>query len=99
VINERQLRRILREYFASNEVRPHQSLEKNAPVARESRAASKGQNHFSAAGGRIASSLFAGSVRGIGHTVAGRSYRSNIRRALEEQLPALTIRSRNRRAR
>ena len=36
VINERQLRRILREYFAYyNEVRPHQSLEMNAPVARE----------------------------------------------------------------
>jgi len=36
VFNERQLRRILREYFAYyNEGRPHQSLETNAPVARE----------------------------------------------------------------
>ena len=37
VFNERQLRRILREYFAYyNEVRPHQSLEMNAPaVARD----------------------------------------------------------------
>jgi putative transposase len=36
VFNERQLRRILQEYFAYyNEVRPHQSLEMNAPVARE----------------------------------------------------------------
>jgi putative transposase len=36
VLNERQLRRILREYFAYyNEVRPHQSLEMHAPVARE----------------------------------------------------------------
>ncbi|MCM3902761.1 MAG: integrase core domain-containing protein [Pyrinomonadaceae bacterium] len=35
VFNERQLRHILREYFAYyNEVRPHQSLERNAPVAR-----------------------------------------------------------------
>jgi transposase InsO family protein len=36
VINKRQLRRILREYFAYyNEVRPHQALEKNAPLPRE----------------------------------------------------------------
>jgi putative transposase len=36
VLNERQLWRILREYFAYyNEVRPHQSLERNAPVPRE----------------------------------------------------------------
>jgi len=36
VINERQLRRILREYFAYyNEVQPHQSLEMGGPVARE----------------------------------------------------------------
>jgi putative transposase len=36
VLNEMQLRRILREYFAYyNEVRPHQSLEKNSPLRRE----------------------------------------------------------------
>jgi putative transposase len=36
VLNERQLRHILREYFAYyNDVRPHQSLERNAPVPRE----------------------------------------------------------------
>jgi len=44
VINERQLRRILRESFAYyNEVRPHQSLEKNAPVAREVEPPAKGK--------------------------------------------------------
>src|SRR5213083_1291092 len=36
VLGEGQLRHILREYLAYyNEVRPHQSLEKNAPVPRE----------------------------------------------------------------
>jgi transposase InsO family protein len=36
VLNARQLRRILREYFDYyNEVRPHQSLERNAPEPRE----------------------------------------------------------------
>ena len=36
VLNERQLRRILREYFAYyNEVRPHQSLDGNPPEPRE----------------------------------------------------------------
>jgi len=36
VLNEEQLRRILREYFGYyNGVRPHQSLERNAPVPRE----------------------------------------------------------------
>jgi hypothetical protein len=64
---------------------------KECAAGSRSRAASKGQGHFSAAGWRIASSLFAGSVRVIGHTVAGRSYRFNNRSALEEQLPALTI--------
>jgi putative transposase len=44
VFNERQLRRILREYFAYyNEVRPHQSLEMNAPVAREGQLPAKGK--------------------------------------------------------
>jgi putative transposase len=44
VFNERQLRRILREYFAHyNEVRPHQSLEMNAPVAREVEPPAKGR--------------------------------------------------------
>jgi putative transposase len=44
VFNERQLRRILREYIAYyNEVRPHQSLEMNAPVAREVEPAAKGK--------------------------------------------------------
>src|SRR4029450_11477289 len=44
VFNERQLRRILREHFAYyNEVRPHQSLEKNAPVAREVEPRAKGK--------------------------------------------------------
>jgi putative transposase len=44
VFNERQLRRILREYFAYyNEVRPHQSLEMNAPVAREVEPPAKGK--------------------------------------------------------
>ena len=43
VSNERQLRRILREYFAYyNEVLPHQSLERNAPVAREIEAPAEG---------------------------------------------------------
>src|SRR5216683_6646156 len=36
VLNEEQLRRILREYFGYyNGVRPHRSLERNAPVPRE----------------------------------------------------------------
>src|SRR6266536_5738278 len=44
VCNERELRRILREYFAYyNEVRPHQSLEMNAPVAREVEPPAKGK--------------------------------------------------------
>jgi len=44
LLNERQLRRILREYFAYyNEVRPHQSLELNAPVAREVELPAKGK--------------------------------------------------------
>ena len=44
VINERQLRRILREYFAYyNEVRPHQSLDRNAPMAREVEPPAKGK--------------------------------------------------------
>src|SRR6266542_7032449 len=44
VFNERQLRRILREYFAYyNEVRPHQSLEMNAPVARVVEPPAKGK--------------------------------------------------------
>ncbi len=44
VFNERQLRRILREYFAYyNEVRPYQSLEMNAPVAREVEPPAKGK--------------------------------------------------------
>jgi putative transposase len=44
VFNERQLRRILREDFARyNEVRPHQSLEMNAPVAREVEPSAKGK--------------------------------------------------------
>ena len=44
VINERQLRRILREYFAYyNEVRPHQSLERNAPQPREVEPPAKGK--------------------------------------------------------
>jgi putative transposase len=44
VFNERQLRRILREYFAYyNEVRPHQSVEMNAPVAREVEPPAKGK--------------------------------------------------------
>jgi putative transposase len=43
LFNERQLRRILREYFAyNNEVRPHQTLEMNAPVAREVEPPAKG---------------------------------------------------------
>jgi putative transposase len=43
VFNERQLRRILREYFHYyNEVRPHQSLEQNAPLPREVQAPAKG---------------------------------------------------------
>ena len=44
VINERQLRRILRQCFAYyNEVRPHQSLDRNAPVAREVEPPAKGK--------------------------------------------------------
>ena len=44
VYNERQLRRILREYFGYyNEVRPHQSFERNAPVAREIEPPAKGK--------------------------------------------------------
>jgi transposase InsO family protein len=44
VFNERQLRRILREYFVyCNEVRPHQSLEMNAPVAQEVELPAKGK--------------------------------------------------------
>ena len=44
VLNERQLRRILREYFAYyNEVRPHQSLERNAPEPREIEPRAKGK--------------------------------------------------------
>jgi putative transposase len=44
VFNERHLRRILGEYFAYyNEVRPHQSLEMNAPVAREVEPPAKGR--------------------------------------------------------
>jgi putative transposase len=44
VFNERQLRGILLEYFAYyNEVRPHQSLEMNAPFAREVELPAKGK--------------------------------------------------------
>jgi putative transposase len=44
VFNERQQRRILRQYFAYyNEVRPHQSLQMNAPVAREVEPSSNGK--------------------------------------------------------
>jgi putative transposase len=44
VFNKQQLRRILREYFAYyNEVRPHQALEKNAPVVREVEPPAKGK--------------------------------------------------------
>jgi hypothetical protein len=44
VFNEKQLRRILRDYFAYyNEVRPHQSLARNAPVAREVEPPAKGK--------------------------------------------------------
>jgi transposase InsO family protein len=44
VFNERQLRRILQECFAYyNEVRPHQSLERTAPVAREVESPAKGK--------------------------------------------------------
>jgi transposase InsO family protein len=44
VLNEMQLRRILREYFAYyNEVRPHQSLEKNSPLRREIELPNKGR--------------------------------------------------------
>jgi transposase InsO family protein len=44
VLGEGQLRRILREYFDYyNEVRPHQSLERNSPVAREVELPSKGK--------------------------------------------------------
>ena len=44
VLNEMQLRRILRKYFAYyNEVRPHQSLEKNSPLRREIELPNKGR--------------------------------------------------------
>ena len=44
VLNERQLRRILREYFAYyNELRPHQSLDGNAPLLREIEPRAKGK--------------------------------------------------------
>ncbi len=44
VLGEGQLRRILREYFGYyNEVRPHQSLEKNSPVSREIEPPAKGK--------------------------------------------------------
>ena len=43
VLSEGQLRRILREYFGYyNEVRPHQSLEKNSPLPREIEPPTKG---------------------------------------------------------
>jgi transposase InsO family protein len=48
VLNERQLRRILREYFAYyNEVRLQQSLERNAPVPREVEPPAKGKSFLS----------------------------------------------------
>jgi transposase InsO family protein len=44
VLNEKELRRILREYFDYyNEVRPHQSLEKNSPLGREIELPTKGR--------------------------------------------------------
>jgi putative transposase len=44
VLNEKQLRRILRAYFDYyNEVRPHQSLERNAPLPREIEPLAKGK--------------------------------------------------------
>jgi transposase InsO family protein len=44
VLNEEQLRRILREYFGYyNGVRPHQSLERNAPVPREIQPLTRGK--------------------------------------------------------
>jgi hypothetical protein len=44
VLNEEQLRRILREYFGYyNGVRPHQSLERNAPLPREIEPPAKGK--------------------------------------------------------
>ena len=44
VLNEEQLRRILREYFGYyNGVRPHQSLESNAPVPREIQPLARGK--------------------------------------------------------
>jgi len=44
VLGEGQLRRILREYFDYyNEVRPHQSLEKNSPLRREIELPTKGR--------------------------------------------------------
>ena len=44
VLNEEQLRRILREYFGYyNGVRPHQSLERNAPVPREIQPLARGK--------------------------------------------------------
>ena len=44
VLNEKQLRRILREYFGYyNGVRPHQSLQRNAPLPREIEPPAKGK--------------------------------------------------------
>ena len=44
VLGEGQLRQILREYFDYyNEMRPHQSLEKNSPVPREIEPPGKGK--------------------------------------------------------
>ena len=44
VLGEGQLLRILREYFGYyNEVRPHQLLEKNAPLPREIELPTKGE--------------------------------------------------------
>jgi putative transposase len=44
VLNKKQLRRILREYFDyHNEVRPHQSLERNAPEPCEIEPPAKGK--------------------------------------------------------
>ena len=48
VLGEGQLRSILREYFGYyNEVRPHQSLERNAPIPREIEAPVKGKSSLS----------------------------------------------------
>ena len=66
VFNEEQLRRILREYFGYyNGVRPHQSLERNAPLPRESEPRAKGKIISLPQGWRIASSLSESSVRVI----------------------------------